>query len=291
MQTFIELLKAALYGVVEGVTEWLPISSTGHLILLKEILPMNVSEAFYEMFDVVIQLGAVLAVVGLFLKTLLPKFTGCGRGGFFRCEENKKTWSLWAKIIVAVIPSGIVGVLFDDWFNEHMFNAPVVAAALAVYGILYIVIELMRSGKQDGVCADVHSVSYLRAFGMGCFQILALVPGTSRSGSTILGGLLLGFSRPCAAEFSFFLSLPTMVGASLLKAAKFITGGNHVSGTEALVLIVGCVVSFLVSVVAIKFLMDFVKKHTFIPFGVYRIVLAVLVVLYFAITKSSASAV
>lgn len=286
MFSAVELIKAALYGVVEGITEWLPISSTGHLILLEEILPMEVSDEFYEMFDVVIQLGAVLAVLGLFLKTLLPRFKGCGEGGFFGCAENRKTWTLWGKIIVAVLPSAVIGLLFDDAIESRFFNARVVASMLALYGVLYIIVELYSKKKKGAsgraLCDDVESVTYLQALGMGCFQVLALIPGTSRSGSTILGGLVLGFSRPIAAEFSFFMSLPTMLGASGLKALKFIMSGSGISATETAVLIVGCVVSFLVSVVAIKFLMGFVKKHTFIPFGIYRIALAILVFIAFA---------
>ena len=290
MDMIIEFLKTVLYGIVEGITEWLPISSTGHLILLEEFLPLNISddvqmnENFIEMFSVVIQLGASLAVVGLFLKTLLPKFKNCGEGGFLRCAENKKTWILWSKIIVAVIPSAVIGLLFDDWFDENFYNAQTVASTLAIYGILYIIVEYARRGKAEGV-SDVHDISYVKAFGMGCFQVLALIPGSSRSGSTILGGLMLGLSRSAAAEMSFFLALPTMLGASALKALKFFLDGGSMDMTQILVLIIGCVVSYLVSVVAIKFLMDFVKKHTFIPFGIYRIILAVLVFVYFFLIK------
>lgn len=284
MTIFFEILKTVLYGIVEGITEWLPISSTGHLILLEEFLPLGVSAEFFEMFEVVIQLGASLAVLGLFLKTLLPKFKNCGNGGFLRCEENKRTWSLWSKIIVAVIPSAVIGLALDDWFDAHFYNATTVASTLALYGALYIIVEYARRGKTDGV-SDVHEISYGKALGMGCFQVLALIPGTSRSGSTILGGLFLGLSRGAAAEMSFFLALPTMLGASALKALKFLLEGNQMGLTEIAILVVGCAVSYLVSVVAIKFLMDFVKKHTFIPFGIYRIALAVLVFGYFFFIK------
>ena len=284
MTTFIEIIKTIVYGIVEGITEWLPISSTGHLILLEEILHLGVSAEFFEMFEVVIQLGASLAVLGLFLKTLLPKFKNCGMGGFFKCRENIKTWTLWSKIIVAVIPSAIIGLLFDDWFDEHFYNAGTVATTLALYGILYIIVEYARRGK-DSTSGSVHDISYAKAFGMGCFQILALIPGTSRSGSTILGGLMLGLSRGAAAEMSFFLALPTMLGASALKALKFFLEGNAMGVKEIVILLVGCVVSYLVSVVAIKFLMDFVKKHTFIPFGIYRVILALLVLVYFFLIK------
>ncbi len=282
MKAFIELMKTVLYGIVEGITEWLPISSTGHLILLDEFLRLDVTEEFFEMFEVVIQLGASLAVLGLFIKTLLPRFKGNGSAGFFRSEENKRTFSLWGKIIVAVIPSAVIGLALNDWFDEHFYNARVVAAALAFYGILYIIVESARRGKPEGV-SDVHDISYAKAFGMGCFQVLALIPGTSRSGSTILGGLFLGLSRSAAAEMSFFLALPTMLGASGLKVLKFFLDGGSMGGLEIAILIVGCVVSYVVSVIAIKFLLGFVKKHTFIPFGIYRIILAVLVFAYFAL--------
>ena len=284
MTTFIEIIKTIVYGIVEGITEWLPISSTGHLILLEEILPLGVSAEFFEMFEVVIQLGASLAVLGLFLKTLLPTFKNCGMGGFFKCRENVKTWTLWSKIIVAVIPSAVIGLLFDDWFDEHFYNAGTVATTLALYGILYIIVECARKGKNNEI-GTVHDISYGKAFGMGCFQILALIPGTSRSGSTILGGLMLGLSRGAAAEMSFFLALPTMLGASALKALKFFLEGNEMGITEIVILLVGCAVSYLVSVIAIKFLMGFVKKHTFIPFGIYRVVLALLVLVYFFFIK------
>ena len=279
MTLIIELIKTVVYGIVEGITEWLPISSTGHLILLEEILPLSVSEEFYEMFDVVIQLGASLAVLGLYLKVLLPKFKGTGERGFLHCSENKRTFSLWGKIIVAVIPSAVIGLLLDDWFDEHFYNATVVAIALAVYGVLFIIVELANRKKKPTV-TDLDSISYAKAFGMGCFQVLALVPGTSRSGSTILGGLLLGYSRPTAAEMSFFLALPTMLGASALKIFKFVLEGGSFATSDWLILLVGCAVSYLVSVIAIKFLMGFVKKHTFIPFGAYRIALAVLVLVF-----------
>ncbi len=278
MSNIIEFIKALIYGIVEGITEWLPISSTGHLILLEEYLPMKVSEAFFEMFMVVIQLGACLAVLTVFAKKLLPKFgKAIGEGGFLHCDENKRTFSLWAKIILAVIPSAVIGLLFDDWFDEHFYNATVVSITLALYGLLYIIVEKAR--RKEPTATDIHSVTYLQAFGMGCFQILALIPGTSRSGSTILGGLLLGFSRTSAAEMSFFLALPTMVGASGLKVLKFILDGSKISSTELIILAIGCVVAYAVSMVAIRFLTDFVKKHTFIPFGIYRIILAAVIIL------------
>ena len=277
MQLFIEIIKTVLYGIVEGITEWLPISSTGHLILLEEVLPLSVSEEFFEMFEVVIQLGASLAVLGLFIKTLLPSFR---EKDFFRCDTNKRTFTLWSKIIVAVIPSAVIGLLFDDWFDEHFYNAYVVAAMLALYGIIYIILET-RKGRKEPTVESVHDISYGKALGMGCFQVLALIPGTSRSGSTILGGLMLGLSRGAASEMSFFLALPTMLGASALKALKFFLDGGALGVTEIIILLVGCVVSYIVSVIAIKFLLGFVKKHTFTAFGIYRVALAALVALYF----------
>lgn len=284
MKFFIEMIKTVLYGIVEGITEWLPISSTGHLILLEEFLPLDVSAEFFEMFEVVIQLGASLAVLGLFLHTLMPKFRNTGDKGFFRCEENKRTFTLWSKIIVAVIPSAVIGLALDDWFDAHFYNAQTVAATLAIYGVIYIAVEMAGGNKKRGI-GDVHDISYGKAFGMGCFQVLALIPGTSRSGSTILGGLFLGLSRSAAAEMSFFLALPTMLGASALKALKFIIEGKGISITEIAILIIGCVISYLVSVIAIRFLMDFVKKHTFIPFGIYRVILSLAVIAYFFVIK------
>ena len=272
----IELIKSLLYGIVEGITEWLPVSSTGHLILLGELLPMQVSDSFSEMYDVVIQLGAILAVIVLFFHKLNPfaptKTTA----------EKKGTWSLWARVCVAVIPSAVIGLLLDDWLDAHLYNYITVAVALILYGILFIVIEKLKPSNMAAI-QTVDGISYKTAFFMGAFQMLALIPGTSRSGSTILGGMLLGLSRGAAAEFSFFMAIPTMLGASLLKVVKLILEGVTLTGTEWGVLAVGCVSAFLVSLCAIKFLMDFVKKHSFSAFGVYRIVLGALVIGYFLI--------
>ena len=270
----IEILKAILFGIVEGVTEWLPISSTGHLILLQEFVRLDVSDAFWEMFEVVIQLGAILAVVVLYFSRLNP---------FSRQKstaEKQNTWKLWLKVIVAVLPSAVVGVLLDDWFNVHLYNYVTVAIALVVYGILFIVIERMRRNQRD-LYAGAEDITYKTAFYIGCFQVLSIVPGTSRSGSTILGAMLVGVSRTAAAEFSFFLAIPTMLGASLLKGAKFVLGGTGVSSVEAAVLAVGCAVAFLVSLLVIRALVSYVRRHSFSAFGVYRIVLGALVVLYF----------
>ena len=272
----VELLKAILFGIVEGVTEWLPISSTGHLILLNEFVELQISDAFRSMFDVVIQLGAILAVIVLFFHKLNP-FSPSKSG-----EEKGKTWSLWFKVIVSIIPSGVVGVLFDDWMDEHLHNSIVVAAALIVYGIAFILVEKANEKKQPRV-NDVYGVGYREALLIGLFQCLSLIPGTSRSGSTILGAILIGVGRSAGAEFSFFMAIPTMLGASAIKLLKFMLSGVSATGTEIGVLIVGSIVSFVVSLLVIKALMQYVRNHSFSAFGVYRIVLGVLVLVYFAL--------
>ena len=284
----IELLKAVLFGIVEGVTEWLPISSTGHLILLDEFITLNMSEEFKSMFDVVIQLGAILAVIVLFFHKLNP-FSPSKTD-----EEKKKTWQLWFKVVVSIIPSGIVGVLFDDWMDTHLHNGIVVSIALIVYGIAFIVVEARNQhgrferGK-DGTAHlklttvnDVYDITYKTALMIGLFQCLSLVPGTSRSGSTILGAIIIGIGRPAGAEFSFFMASPTMLGASAIKGLKFLLSGVSATGTEIGVLVVGCVVSFLVSLLVIRGLMQYVRSHSFSAFGVYRIVLGIVVLAYFA---------
>ena len=276
MTVFFELLKSLLYGIVEGITEWLPVSSTGHLILLGELCPLSVSPAFSEMFDVVIQLGAILAVIVLFFRKLNPFAPSKS------ALEKKGTWGLWLRVCVAVIPSAAVGVLLDDWLDEHLYNYITVAVALVVYGILFILIERFKPADKAAV-TTVESIDYKLAFLIGMFQMLALIPGTSRSGSTILGAMLLGCSRAAAAEFSFFMAIPTMLGASLLKVVKLFAEGVTVTALEWGILAVGCVTAFLVSLAAIKFLMDFVKKHSFASFGWYRIVLGALVIGYFLI--------
>lgn len=275
MTILITALIAVIYGIVEGITEWLPVSSTGHLILLEKFLPLF-DEKYMEMFEVVIQLGACLAVLSLYFKTLIPKFGAKkATGGFLRCPENKRIFTLWLKIIVAVLPSAVIGLLFDDWFDAHFYNVPTVTVTLALYGVLFILVEKFNEKRTPSI-ESLENITYKKALGMGCFQVLALVPGTSRSGSTILGGLLLGYDRKTAAEFSFFLSLPTMVGASALKVLKFFLGGRRFTLPQTVALIAGCLVAYLVSVVAIKFLMGFVKRHSFSSFGIYRIALAVL---------------
>ncbi|MDY6066189.1 MAG: undecaprenyl-diphosphate phosphatase [Candidatus Faecousia sp.] len=274
----IEILKAILFGIVEGVTEWLPISSTGHLILLDEFVALNVSAEFKSMFDVVIQLGAILAVVVLFFHKLNP-FAGDKTP-----QEKKSTWSLWAKVVVSIIPSGVVGVLFDDWMDDHLHTAPVVAAMLIVYGIAFILVERQHQGRHLAV-DNVDQIDWKTAIGIGLFQCLSLIPGTSRSGSTILGGILLGASRSAAAEFSFFMAIPTMLGASGIKLLKFFLTGVGFAGSELAVLLVGCLVSFLVSLLVIRGLMNYVRNHSFSAFGVYRIILGAAVLLYFAFVK------
>lgn len=273
----IELLKAVLFGIVEGITEWLPISSTGHLILLNEFITLNVSEEFSSMFDVVIQLGAILAVIVLFFHKLNPFAPGKSAG------EKKQTWELWFKVIAAIIPSGLVGVLFDDWMDAHLHNGIVVSVMLIVYGIAFILVERKNNGKHLRMVEDVHDIPMKTAIMIGLFQCLSLVPGTSRSGSTILGAIMIGVGRGAGAEFSFFMAIPTMLGASAIKGLKFLLSGVSATGTEIGVLVVGCVVSFIVSLLVIKGLMEYVRRHSFSAFGVYRIILGAVVLAYFAL--------
>ena len=274
----IELLKAVLFGIVEGVTEWLPVSSTGHLILLDELVQLNVSDEFKSMFDVVIQLGAILAVVVLFFHKLNP-FSPTKTP-----QEKKGTWDLWAKVVVSIIPSGVVGVLFDDWMDAHLHTPTVVAAMLILYGVAFILVERQYQGRHLAV-NSVDQMDWKTAIGIGVFQCLSLIPGTSRSGSTILGGILLGASRSAAAEFSFFMAIPTMLGASGIKLLKFFLSGVGFAGSEMAILLLGSAVSFLVSLLVIRGLMNYVRNHSFSAFGVYRIVLGILVLAYFAFVK------
>ena len=276
MSTIIELLKAILFGIVEGITEWLPVSSTGHMILLDELIKLKVSPEFYEMFQVVIQLGAITAVILLFFHKLNP----------FSPKKNHKqrhnTWVLWFKVIVAVLPSAVLGFLLDDWMDAHLYNYVVVAIALIVYGVAFMYVENLNKSKTTQI-QSVHQIDYRTALLIGCFQCLSLIPGTSRSGSTILGAILLGVGRSAGAEFSFFLAIPTMLGASALKLLKFLLAGVSITGTEVGVLLVGCIVSYLVSFVVIRALMEYVRKHSFRVFGLYRIILGILVLIYFVI--------
>ncbi len=276
MKEFVEILKATLLGIVEGITEWLPISSTGHMILVDEFVSLDVSAEFLKMFLVVIQLGAILAVPVLFFNKLNP---------FSKSKttvEKKETVSLWFKVIVGVIPAAILGLLFEDFIEEKLENAYVVSAALIIYGVLFIIVEWRNKNKEYRI-SDVNEITYKDALIIGSFQVLSLVPGTSRSGSTILGGIMTGVSRKASAEFSFFMAIPIMLGASLLKVYKFIDSGVSVSGLEIALLIVALSVSFVVSLVSIKFLMDFVKRHSFTAFGIYRIALGIVVLGYFGI--------
>lgn len=268
----LEILKSIIYGIVEGITEWLPISSTGHMILLEEYMPMQVSEAFWEMFLVVIQLGAILAVVLLYWNKIFP--FGKGRDGKFEVKMNIMT--LWFKIIVACIPAAVVGLLLDDWLNAHLYNGLVVAIMLILVGAAFIYIENQNQNKLAKV-NSLDALSYKDAILIGLFQLIAAVfPGTSRSGATIIGGLMIGVSRTIAAEFTFFLAIPVMLGASLLKLVKF---GFAFSVLEFFILIVGMIVAFVVSILVIRFLMGYIKKHDFKVFGYYRIVLGLIVLL------------
>lgn len=293
---FIEFLKVVLFGIVEGITEWLPISSTGHMILLEELIPLNVSKEFWEMFLVVIQLGAILAVCVMFFEKLNPFAYNKNAKkntvvNFFNKQihipywlashSRKETWLLWMRVVVGCIPAGVIGVLFNDWFDEHFYNGFVVAGTLIIYGVLFILVEMWNK-KRKPIISEVGDLSYTGAFTIGMIQVLSLIPGTSRSGVTIIGSMILGVSRTAAAEFSFFMSIPIMFGASLLKLVKF---GFNYTATEASILIIGMVVAFIVSMVSIKFLMDYIKKHDFKVFGIYRIILGIIVLLYFLIVN------
>ena len=269
---FLEILKAILMGIVEGITEWLPISSTGHMILVEQVVKFNASEEFMSMFRVVIQLGAILAVVVLFWNKLWPFGLRHGRV----CSKP----AVWFKVVAATIPVLIISPL-DDWFENRFYNYITVAAMLILYGVLFILVENRRTAPHVN---RLEQITYREAFIVGVWQMLAIIPGTSRSGATIVGGLLLGLSRACVAEFTFFLAIPVMAGASLLKVVKFVLSGAAMTGTEIAVLVVGCVVAFVVSLAAIRFLMDYVKRHNFKFFGLYRIVLGLIVLAVAAIT-------
>lgn len=277
----LEILKAVLFGVVEGITEWLPISSTGHMILLNEFVQLNVSSQFWDMFLVVIQFGAILAVILLYWKTIWPL-------GIYRHRKRtrivwkKDTLSLWGKTIVACIPAGVVGVLLDDWLDEHLYNWLVVAIMLILVGVAFLVVEKVMKDRKPQI-TELKDLGMKQALIIGMFQLIAAVfPGTSRSGATIIGGLMIGVSRTVAAEFTFILAIPVMAGASLLKMLKF---GFHFTGMETAVLGTGMVVAFVVSVIVIRFLMGYIRKHDFKPFGWYRIVLGALVIVYFALIR------
>lgn len=276
---FIEILKSIFLGIVEGITEWLPISSTGHMIIVNEFLKLNVTDQFWSVYEVVIQLGAILAVIVLFLEKLLPF-------GFGKTKpERISTWKLWLKIAIACVPAAIIGFLLDDWLDAHLYNPITVASTLIIYGILFIVIERINKNKRFRI-ESVDDLTPMTALKVGLFQLLSLIPGTSRSGSTILGSMCIGVSRTAAAEFSFFLAIPIMIGASGLKIVKYVLDyGVALTSNELVILAVGMVTAFVVSFVAIKFLMSFVRKHSFEAFGWYRIALGVVVLAYFLIKK------
>ena len=273
----IEILKAILFGIVEGVTEWLPVSSTGHMILLDEFIKLGVSDDFYKLFEVVIQLGAILAVVIVYFKTIWP----------FKKQKDKvvadkKVLNLWGKILVACIPAAILGILLDDFLDEHLYKPVVVALAIIIYGVIFIVIENRRAGKKEDNSKTIDDITYKQAMQVGLFQILALIPGTSRSGSTIIGGLLIGLNRSVITEFTFLVAIPVMAGASLLKLLKYIVKvGVAFSSLELTILLVACVVAFVVSMYVIKFMINYIKNHDFKVFGYYRIILGIIVLLYF----------
>lgn len=273
-----EIFKVIILGIVEGITEWLPISSTGHLILVDEFIKLNASDAFKEMFNVVVQLGAIMAVVLLYFNKLNPFSPKKSR------SQKIHTIQLWIKVIVACLPAAVLGIMFDDWMEEHFHNYIVVAIMLIVYGVLFIWVENWNKTSEPSV-TKLSALSYKTALFIGMFQVLSLIPGTSRSGATILGALILGVSRHVAAEFTFFLAIPVMFGASGIKLLKFFGEGAGITGMEVAMLSVGCIVAFVVSVIAIKFLMGYIKKNDFKVFGYYRIVLGILVLGYFLIFK------
>ena len=275
----IELLKAALFGIVEGITEWLPVSSTGHMILLDEFVSLRVSAMFLKMFMVVIQLGAILAVVLLYWKTIWPVRKDPESG---KLSIDRDTIMLWCKVIVACVPAAVVGILADDWLDVHFRNWPVVSAMLILVGIAFIVIENRNAGRQ-AVTRRLRDITFREALVIGLFQLIAAIfPGTSRSGATILGGIMIGVSRPVAAQFTFILAIPVMLGASLLKILKY---GLYFSGMELAILAVGMIVAFIVSVLVIRFIMNYIRSHDFKVFGWYRIVLGAIVILYFAFVR------
>ena len=280
MDLFFDLLRSVIYGVIEGITEWLPISSTGHMILAEQVLKFSFSAEFMEMFRVVIQLGAILAVVVMYFKKLWPFCVDNGRDSGLAKHVRWPVMRLWFKIIVACLPAAVLGLALDDWIDAHFYNSVVVAVMLIVYGIAFILIERR---PRVPTTTKLSRITYRQALIVGAWQVLALIPGTSRSGSTIIGGLILGCSRTVVAQFTFYLAIPVMVGASGLRLVKYFLKGNAFSGPEAAILITGCIVAFVVSLAAIRFLMGFVKKHDFKPFGWYRIVLGVAVIAYFAL--------
>lgn len=282
---FLEILKAILFGIIEGITEWLPVSSTGHMIILESLLDVQntYGEAFWDLFLVVIQLGAIIAVIACFFNKLNPFFgkSLVNPDEQKSKEEKKSIWLLWAKVVVACLPAAVVGLILDDILDKYLYNSIVVSIMLIVYGGLFIGLEIWNK-KRSFKINNTNELSWRMAFFIGCFQLLALIPGTSRSGVTILGAMLLLCNREVASEFSFFLSIPVMLGASLLKSVKFFIDGNALATDQVLFLLIGCVVAFGVSMLVIKLLMSFIKKHDFKPFGIYRIALGILLIILFA---------
>ncbi len=283
MSTFFEIIKAVVFGVVEGVTEWLPVSSTGHMIVLQSFMPLTVSPGFWKIFEVVIQLGAIMAVVLLFWKKLWP----------FKADKGRTfvklgTIRLWIKIVVACLPAAIVGVIFDDFIDEHFYKPEMVAAALIVVGIMFIYVESKLNFTNKAAVVKLSEITYKEAFFIGIFQLLAAIfPGTSRSGATIIGGLMLGLSRKVAAEFTFFLAIPVMFGASLLKIVKYlISGGVAFTGVEVAILVIGTITAFAVSIVVIGGLMNYIRKKDFKPFGWYRIIVGIAIVIGLVVGKT-----
>ena len=267
----LNIFKTVIIGIIEGITEWLPISSTGHMILANEFIKLDVSSSFWEMFEVVIQLGAILAVVVLYFKTLFP-------WGFNKTKnDTKNTFNLWIKIIIGCIPCAIIGLLLDDYINEKFYNPYTVAIMLILYGILFIIVENHHKNKEYRV-KNINDLSYLDALKVGLFQVLSIIPGTSRSGATILGGLTIGLDRKVAANYTFFLAVPVMFGASLLKIVKF---GFSFTTNEIIILFIGMLTAFIVSIISIKFLLKYIKNNDFKVFGYYRIILGIIVLLYF----------
>lgn len=274
----LDIIKAVILGIVEGITELLPISSTGHIVLVNEFIQLHESKAFIDMFNVVIQLGAIMAVVVFYFHKLNPL------SGRKTSLERSQTWTLWWKVLLAVIPSVIVGLPLNDWMDAHLMNWAVVSATLIIYGILFIVIENHNKGLTPKF-TDLNTLPYRTALFIGVFQLLSLIPGTSRSGATILGAIIIGASRYVATEFSFFMAIPTMLGASVLKILKFYMHGNSLVGLQSVVLLVGVIVSFIVAYLSIRFLLNYIKKNDFKAFGWYRIVLGILVIGYFVLFR------
>lgn len=271
--SFIETIKVILLGIVEGITEWLPISSTGHMILLDEFIKLNVTPEFMEMFLVVIQLGAILAVICLYFHKLNPFSPRKSQ------PEKQATFAIWGRVIIGCLPAAVLGFLLDDWLNDHFYNSTTVSVTLILYGVFFILLENRNKTRRFSV-NEFSEMSLGSAFAIGCFQCLSMIPGTSRSGSTILGAMLLGVNRKISAEFSFFMAIPIMFGASLLKLVKF---GFAFTGAELVTLVIGMVTAFVVSIIAIKFLMSYIQRKDFKAFGYYRIVLGIIVLLYFLI--------